>query len=227
MKIGTVYWRKMRAFIIGGMVILITGCIPYHKIVKKEFPQGENTEKKNRLLNYVKTIRLYAGLSTLLELNALWLSNEIRHEYVMKYCTRRGEGTAFKNDMLRKELAENKKWITFCVLISTSSSETSALSDKNPFWTLCLQLPSGETIVPESIKEAELDPELISFFGDIYTHFKRPFLVRFPLPKTKFNSMSLLIESVRRKTYVYWDIPSVFFAKPQKQESYYEDFYWV
>jgi hypothetical protein len=183
MKFDAVYKTGMKAFVVGSIVMLSTGCVPYHKLLKSEFPQGERVNKKNNFIsNYLQETRVYEEFSSVIEINALWFSNEVRREYTQRYCDRRGKDNSFKNAMLRRELEENKHWITFYVLVATSHSELSALSDVDPYWTLSLALPTGEKLSPELIKEVDLNPEVRSFFGDKYNPFKRAFLVRFPLP---------------------------------------------
>lgn len=164
------------------MLVFMTSCVKYYDLVKSEFPQGKDQpDKREVAAHYKRTATVYDEFQTKAVFNALWLSDELRTAYVDVYCDKRGLSCDEKEEMLKRQLQENKYWVSFYVLADVRSKTNQSLSDENAMWTLHLKLGDYETLIPESIKEVDLDPEYQLFFGATFNLFKTAYLVKFPL----------------------------------------------
>lgn len=164
------------------MLFFMTSCVKYYDLITSEFPQGKDLPDKREIVaRYMQTATVYDEFQTVAVFNALWLSYEVRAAYVDVYCSKRGLSPDEREEMLKRQLEENKYWVSFYVLADVRSKTNASLSDQNPMWTLHLKLGEYETLVPESIKEVDLDPELQLLFGSRFNLFKTAYLVKFPL----------------------------------------------
>ena len=167
-------------FVISSLVIF-SGCIKYYKLAKSEFPQGkDHADKRTVVANTVRTARIYNEFSTKAIFMTLWLSDEAREAYVNMFCEKRGKDEQTREAMLARQIEENKHWITFYVLADIRDRTNISLTDRNPMWSMYLDVPGVEKVQPISIKEAEIDPEYQFIFGYRYNMFKRAYLVKFP-----------------------------------------------
>jgi hypothetical protein len=164
-------------------LLVIPSCIKTYKLVPSESSQGEELKEKREISReYVRSVKVYREWETDAMFDVLWVSNEVSEAYVDRYCMRRGKSDADKESMIAQELEKNKKEIKFYVLADVRDKFHPSLSDDNPTWTIYLQTKNNHKIVPTSIKEVELDSEIIEFFGYRYRKpkFKTPYEVIFP-----------------------------------------------
>lgn len=175
--------NKRLMFIVFVILSLVpfSGCIKYYKLAKSEFPQGkDHADKRTVVANNVRTARIYHEFSTKAIFNTLWLSDETRSSYVDMFCEKRGKDEQTKEAMLRRQLEENKHWITFYVLADIRDRTHVSLTDSYPMWSMYLDVHGGEKVQPISIKEAEVNPEYQFIFGHRFNMFKRAYMVKFP-----------------------------------------------
>lgn len=164
------------------MLCFMTSCVKYYDLIKSEFPQGKDQPDYRVVASlYKRTATVYDEFQTKAAFNALWLSDELRTAYVNVYCNKRGLSNDEKEEMLKRQLEENKYWVSFYVLADIRSKTNSSLSDPNAMWTPYLKLGDFDTLVPESIKEVDLDPEFQLFFGKTFNLFKVAYLIKFPI----------------------------------------------
>jgi hypothetical protein len=234
--------NKILKFISLGLIVLISGCVPYHKLSQKEFPQGtdlKNSYDVSKL--FIRSQSVYDQFTTLAQFDAIWLSDQTRVAYVEMYCKKRGKNEKAKEAMLARQLEENHHWISFYVLADVREVFNSAMNDKNPVWTPYLKLDK-ECIEPVSIKEIELEPEYISIFGTKYNSFKTAYLISFPAKNDTTNKMyldgakklNLVTSSVDKSCILQWDLENLtkkisnkkFSGKKIKKTKKDLDFYW-
>lgn len=188
------------------MLLLFPSCIRYYKLSKSEFPQGvEHEDTRDITHNYVRSGRALDQFSTLAAFNALWLSNDTREAYVDVYSRRRGKDDAKHDAMLKRQLEENKHWVSFYILTDIRDATQYSMSDKNSTWTVYLEIerkkdlnkihcvtsaqelekahaPTIIKLEPISIKEIDVEPEYQEFFGKHrFNLFKDSYLVKFPV----------------------------------------------
>lgn len=211
----------------------VSGCIPYHKIVRSEFPQADE-KKDNRAIvyNYLREVPVYDQFRTLAIFNVLWLSDEVRSCYVDLYGIRRGKDVAAREVLLKRQLEENQHWISFYVLADIRNKTPHlSLHDKNAYWTVFLETADKKIrIEPVFVKEVELDPEYESLFSYRLNAFKTPYLIKFPTKdltgKRYFAEgacLTLVLSSPDREVKVTWDKNS---RKNQQELLKDEDRYW-
>lgn len=213
-------------------MLTMTSCVKYYDLIKSEFPQGkELPDNKVVAAQYKRSAVVYDEFQTAAAFNVLWLSDELRSAYVNMYCDRRGLTCDEKEEMLKRQLEENKHWISFYVLADIRSKTNSALGDENASWTLSAQLGDYDALVPESIKEVDLEPEYQAVFGSAFNLFKVAYLVKFPigvhdahkLAQGSISLVSLIIKSVYKECRLVWDKDEMAQKRKIVRD---EDFYW-
>ena len=216
------------------MLVFISGCIPYYKLSKKEFPQGTNLETHYGISkNYIKSQSVYEQFTTLAQFDAIWLSDQTRIAYVDMHCQRRGKNENAKEAILNRQLEENRHWISFYVLADVRDVMNCALTDKNPYWTMYLEI-GDEKLEPVEIKEVDLEPEYVDLFGNKLNSFKTVYHVSFSAQDMggKFyldgcKTVKLSFNSVIKSCTMEWDLEKI--SKDsigQENMSKDLDFYW-
>src|SRR5579862_7400654 len=127
------------------IMMTISSCVRYDKIVKSEFPQGTSYDDNRDVTYYnVRSVNLYEQFKKKAIFNALYLSDATRTKYVDVYTRKRGiTGEAYKA-MLNRNLEENKHWISFYLLADVRDKTYVSLSEKNSSWTLYLDMEWGD-----------------------------------------------------------------------------------
>ncbi len=223
---------QMMKYIFSCVVLLsFSSCVKYHKIAKTEFPQGEE-EKDHREVsyNFLRTSRIYDEFKTEAIFHTMWLSDQVRTQYNDDYCARRGKDIESKDALLKRQLEENRHWISFYVQADIRDRQHVALNDKNSLWTMYLETADNKRVEPINIKIIEMEPEYQRYFGYRYSPFKETYLVRFPMKSLEGNSyltegkaFKLAICSPEKKTEVEWDSNK---SKSHAELLKDEDFYW-
>ncbi len=222
-------------------LLLLPSCFKYHRIFKGEVPQGTEKERNLDIINHnVKTVSVYDQFTTKAIFDVLWLSDEARDYYVELYTNKHGLTDILSEAMLRRQLEENRHWVTFFVLSYIPEEGNNVLSDKEASWSFCLQFLSGKKVTPSQIKEVALAPEIKYFFGKKLTSFKTAYLVKFDVEDDVFfknvseKNFKLVISSVDRDVYISWQEQQSINIKKRinssKQDGKYkqnENFYWL
>jgi len=205
--------KKILKFSLFFGCLFFPSCIKYYELAKTEFPQGKGKDvSRDILAENLKTIRVYNQFATLAIFDLLYLSDEMRSFYVDLFCNQRGKDETFKSAMLRRELEENKLWISFNILASVQDEENKGLGDKDSLWSVFLKMADGQAISPVSIEEVDLSPEMKFFFAHRLTHYKRSYLVKFPAKNaegkyylSEGSKFKLVVSSVNKEAEVEWN----------------------
>ncbi len=224
-------YQKTQIIITCCVLVIFTSCIKYHKLLKNEFPQGDKQQDRREVAyNFLKTSKIYEEFNTQAIFYTLWLSDEVRTVYIHDYSERRGKDAAVCEALVKRQLEENKHWISFYLQADIRDRQHVALNDKNSLWTLYLQTAQGKRVEPISIKIVELEPEYQRYFGHRYNPFKDTYLVRFPaqdLEGTVYMQADkvcmLFISSPSKKVAISWDKKD---SKKHAELLKDEDFYW-
>jgi len=177
--------RNLTSVLAAGVVValvMISGCVPYHKVGKTEFPQGKAQKIDPAVACYnLRSVKIYDQFKTLAGFDALWLSEKTRSVYVDLYSSRRGKDAESREALLKRQLEENKLWHEFYVLADVRDSFNPVMSEKNANWTIFLQADSGQQVAPILVKEVQLEPEFQAIFGIHFNWFKTAYLIKFPV----------------------------------------------
>lgn len=173
----------------------------------KEY-QGINKDARA----YVRSIAIYDEIATAGMFDALWLSDSVRAAYTDHYGARRGKNAEFKHTFLRRQIEENKHFISFYVL----SSFDNKLHDAKAQWMVYLVV-DGVAVQPLEAKTVDLEPEYQAIFGDQYTRFKEAYLVKFdakdaderPILTQNSKVVELVFRSLDKETSLRWEIANL------------------
>lgn len=214
------------------LLLIFPSCIKYYKVIKNEFPQGKkHKDRREVAYNYLRTSKVYNQFTTQAIFHTLWLSNDVRSSYIDDFAQRRGKQQDARDALLKRQLEENRHWISFYVLADLRNRQHVALNDKNAFWTMYLETQDGKRVEPISIKTIDLEPEYQRYFGHRYTPYKDMYLVRFPAKalngreylKRNDDSFKLIISSPYKRLEVEWQKKN---RKKHAELLKDEDFYW-
>src|SRR5882672_8334460 len=115
------------------LACFLPGCSRIIDWGKKEFIQAPESVNFNKIpATYVRSIKMYDEFSTSALLDILWLSDQVRTAYTASYVYKRGKDADFGNSFLRRQLEENKHYISFYVL----APHAYYLSEKDSPWSL-------------------------------------------------------------------------------------------
>jgi len=168
---GTVSYGAICAVILIGL----SGCGRVVEWGKETFNQGKNLENMSELgQSHVRSIIVYDQFDTVGMFDALWLSDEVRTIYSNAYASRRGKNEEFKKTLLRRQLEENKHFITFYVL----SPFEYPLGESQAMWQVFLSVDNN-TYFPIEFKMVELELEYRVMFGKKYSRFKESYCIKF------------------------------------------------
>lgn len=216
----------------GVLAVSLTSCIKYHELATSEFPQGQRCDDKQAVCAaYSRQAPVYKEFETQAWFDLLWLSDSVRTAYVDVYCSKRGWSADKKEEMLKRQLEENRHWLSFYVLAEVPDRTYAALNDPNALWTFSALVDNNEKIVPEPIKDVDLEPEFQLLFGSKFNSLKTAYILKFPitpdiadaLSKGQFKKVQLVIQSIHKKIDVVWDKKSLVQTKKVVRD---EDFYW-
>ena len=169
-------------FFLISYVLFFPACIKYYKIAKEETNQGTNLPDHHKtVFDNERDVTVYDQFETDAIFNTLRLSDDIRKAYVDMNCLRRGKDEQAKQALLRRQLEENKHWLTFYVLADIRDKHSVSLTDKNSLWSTYLELSDGQKVNPISIKGIEFEPEYQAMFAYRFNLFKRCYEVKFPI----------------------------------------------
>lgn len=226
------YRTKYGVVVIACILGLLPACIKYHDIVKSEFPQGEKQPDVSAVADvHKRSATVYDQFSTKAIFDSMWLSDSLRRSYVDMYAHKRGIDGEAREAELKRQLAENRVWLSFYLLADVRDRSFTQMNEKDSFWTTYAVIDGKHKIVPESIKEVELEPEFQQMFGSRYVHFKTPYLIKMRVSEQmaehiasgKYTSIALVVGSVYKKCEMVWKKEVM---HPKKKVMNDEDFYW-
>jgi hypothetical protein len=222
----------VRNSLLVGVLGFYAGCIKYHDLVKSEFPQCKTQPDQHEVAyRYRRSVTVYDVYQTKAIFNALWLSDQVRTAYVDVYGGKRGMDEQAKEEMLKRLLEENKHWLNFYVLAEVGDKTYTSLSEKYAAWTLYVMIDNDKKIMPESIKEVDLEPEYQLMFAKTFNPFKTAYLVKFPLKgeladryaKGMIKNIQMIVSSTYKERAMVWDMNEIAQTKKVLKD---EDFYW-
>ena len=162
-------------------MFLFPGCIKYYKLSKSEFPQGKDQPDKHKeIKENIKDVAIFDQFETKARFNIMHLSDEVRTAYVDLHCLKRGKDEQDREALLRRQLEENRHWMTFYVLAEVRDKTHLSLTDKNSSWSFYVKVDEKQKVMPISIKEVDVEPEYQALFGHRFNLFKRGYLIKFP-----------------------------------------------
>jgi hypothetical protein len=234
-----ILFKPLILFAIVVLILIHNGCIPYHKLSKTEFPQGQDLDLKSYAIAqlYLKSSAVYNQFTTLAIFDALWLSDDVRNAYVCQNCLSSGKNEESKQAFLNRQLEENKHEISFYVLADIRQHFGRGLNEKNSYWKPFISV-DGQKIEPVLIKEVELDPEYKTFFDPRFSSLKTAYLVQFPATDASgkhylkdCKKLELTISSVEKACCLEWDLSKLEQAVEKVQASKKRvkkngDYYW-
>ena len=203
----------------------------YYDVSDSEFPQASKEPDHRDIKHaYKRTQKVYDQFETKAIFDALWLSDDVRTAYVQMYAKKRGLSAEAKEELLKRQLEENKHWVAFYVLADIREHAAGTLGDSTTAWTMFTSIDKQNMPV-ESVKEYDLEPEYQLLFGSISMNFKTCYLVKCALPPTmsakignqEFKQLTLTISSPKRKAELTWRPEQL---KANKTLISDEDFYW-
>ncbi|MFT6765272.1 MAG: hypothetical protein ACJAZS_000147 [Alteromonas naphthalenivorans] len=171
---------------------------------KENFPQGKEYKNyQKKIKQYVKEVNIYDNFNTLGLFDALWLSDEMRTVYSDINADMRGKNTDVRHAFVRRQLKENKHYISFYVL----STHDNPLSVKPVPWAMHLEV-DDKRYMPFEVKSIELAVEYKTMFGTLFNNHKTPYEVRFE--RTNSNGADILQEGHAHKMKLYFSSPEHF-----------------
>jgi hypothetical protein len=212
-------------------------------MVPSETSQGQEHKDQRQVVDEnVRSARVYNEWETSAMFDVLWASDDTRKSYVDSFCKRRGKSEIDKSAMLREHLEENQKNISFYVLADVRDRFHPDLSGDNPAWTMFLDF-NGQKVAPSSIKEVELDPEVLVLFSHRFPKpkFKISYLVKFPAKSAAGNfyvqpgiPFKMMLSSTTKQCELGWQgghpvrVKNVRRRCDKKRKLMKdEDFYWI
>lgn len=180
--------------IAAGILILLPSCGRVIDWGERTFIQAPSMKTTiEQAQNYIRSVAMYDQLTTKARFEALWLSDDVRNNYVDLYALKFGKTEEQKKICLRRQLEENNHFITFYFL----STYDHPLADQSSEWTLFLEI-DGKNYAPIEVKALELLPEYIYIFGKKYNRFKVPYSIKFDAKD--INDQSLITPETQRIT---------------------------
>ncbi len=199
-----------RTIIVVAILFLLPGCGRVIDWGKKTFIQSPVIESDIvAAQKYIRSVTTYDQLTTRARFDVLWLSDEVRKNYINLFAAKFGKTDEQKKTFLRRQIEENNHFISFYVL----SLHDYPLGDSNSEWTLFLNI-DGKNYTPIEIKTVELLPEYIYIFSKKYNRFKTPYSVKFdakdindqPLITENTVKITLYCRSISAEVAFVWDI---------------------
>ncbi len=190
--------------------LLLTSCGRIIDWGKSNFYQAEDVDNHSKQVEpFIRYVTIYDQLSTRGHFVALWLSDEVRAAYAALNVFREGKNEEKMQQVLARQLEENKHYITFYVL----STYEVKLGEPQSAWHVFLQV-NGVRYYPIEIKVVELPYEYQIFFGTHWNTFKEPYRVRFIARDADDNtiinadtkSMQLYFRSPQKEHPLLWKL---------------------
>jgi len=188
------------------LITLLPGCGRVTNWAKSNFNQGQDINSDlGSIQQQVHTVRIYDQFATCAIFDGLWLSDAVRTAYADIYAQRHGKD---RNTFLRRQLEENKHFISFYVL----SSYEIPLGTDNALWTVTLHI-NDHLFTPIETKMVELPQEYRVFFDKRYNRFKVAYMIKFDAQDIEENALitpeteqlQLVFRSIKKEAMLTWN----------------------
>ena len=198
------------------LMLVLPGCGRIIDWGKNSFNQVEQVNQFSKIpQQYIRSVKAYDQWSTRAIFDVLWLSKPVRSAYASAYAYKHGKSEDLRKVFLRRQLEENKHFISFYVLAPHAYS----LGEKNSYWTLFLEI-DGNNYAPLQAKPIEISQEYQVFFGKLYNRFKTVYHVKFDAKDVEDRSlinpeskiMKLYFRSVKHEVALVWHLDSDHFT---------------
>jgi hypothetical protein len=192
------------------LLLLLPSCGRILDWGKNTFVQAPSLQEDiDAAQKYLRSVTMYDQLTTRARFDALWLTDDVRTNYVNLFASKFGKTEEQKKTMLRRQLEENNHFIQFYVL----SLFDHPLGDLNSEWTLFLEI-DNKIYAPIEVKSVELTPEYVYIFGKKYNRFKVPYSVKFDAKDVNDQSLITLdtvqiilhCRSLKSEVTFTWDV---------------------
>lgn len=203
-------FRIHALLLIISIITLLPGCSTIVNWSKKNLYQGIDLHQDYRVpQSFIRSIKAYDGLSTLINIDALWLCEEVRNAYVSVFVDTTGKTEEQKNQLLRLQKDELKHFITFYIVIP----QEIILSTEQSLWHIFLAIDDIK-YDPIEIKKIEINNIYKSFFGKAHNRFKSVYQLKFEAqdlfnnqlitPNTKI--IELHFKNLNKEVLLRWDL---------------------
>jgi len=188
----------------------LSGCTRYVRWGTDLIYQGRELPIENAAIQYnLRSVAVYDQLQTRAIFDALWLCDDVRLSYTRLYMRKHGKEQDEYNSFLRRQLEENKHYISFYVL----SLANITLGDSNSPWGVFLHI-AGKDLLPAELKMVEMPPEYEVLLGKKFSRFKTAYSIKFntrdieenPVITDDSDSMKLIFRSYDREVSLKWDL---------------------
>lgn len=188
----------------------LSGCGHVIRWAKGNFDQGIDMEQVSKVpRTYIQSAHIHRQFSTSALIDVMWLSDEVRTIYAQTYGLKNGKNEAMTKAFLRRQLEENKHFISFYVLTNLNLS----IGDHHNAWALFLKVDET-TMAPNEVRLTELTPEFKAFFGKRFNRFKCVYLVKFnaktpdgkSLITENSDHMELYFRSIEKEAVLTWPV---------------------
>jgi len=204
--------KKAGMLIIRGacpLLLLLSGCKRMVDWTAQNFNQAQTIEiPLKRVKPYLRTAAVHHQLSTCAIFDALWISDVVRYAYAEVAMVRTGKTNEQYQTFLRRQLEENKHYITFYLL-----SEYNVPVGDTADWQVLLRV-AGHVYQPCELKTVELTPEYRAFFAKRFSKLKVAYLVKFvaqdmdeqPLIVPTTSTIELCLNSTQKQVVFEWQV---------------------
>jgi hypothetical protein len=171
--------------------------------------QGDQLPIESAAIQHnLRSVAVYDQLQTRAIFDALWLCNDVRISYTRLYMRKHGKEQDEYSSFLRRQLEENKHYISFYVL----SLANITLGDANSPWGVFLHI-AGKDLMPAELKVVEMPAEYTILFGNKFSRFKTAYSVKFntrdieedPVITQDSENMKLIFRSYDKEVMLSWD----------------------
>jgi len=159
--------------------------------------------------NSVRSVAVYDQFTTRALFDALLLSDQVRTEYARLRMQRLGKNDDQYNAFLRRQLEENRHYVTFYIL----STHEKPLGDASSEWVVLIRV-NDKNIIPAEVKSIDIPLEYQLLFGNKYSRFKVGYSVKCAVkdkedncivtPETK--QIALVFRSFDKQVELVWDL---------------------
>ncbi len=172
------------------IIIYLTSCVGV----------GYNSAKLNSLHQTIKDgtqkISIYDGFQSRAFFKVIYRSYKLRKSYVEAIAEMESLTEAEKEELLKKELDDEKKYFEFCVVLSTTEFKVNDLNRKNSVWKIFIEDPSGKRYYPAEVREIKADQKIKLLYPGV-SRFGKFYHIRFDREgRTDIKGLNLVFSSV-------------------------------
>lgn len=191
-------------------LVFLSSCIKYHRVLKDEFPQGEDMQDQRVVAyNYIRTARVYDQFLTEGIFDVLFMSDQVRQAYATMFATRRGLRDEEREKFQADQLKDGEQNVVFYVLADIRTTYADALDGEDAYWSFYIRLNDGRTVAPTSVKQIDIQPEIATFFKHRFVPCKASYVVTFSRQVLGSDydaqSLTMIINSPTKRAMLVWD----------------------